>query len=265
MSTNDWPVGYGRIILPEVDSTLNEASRQAPSLAGPTWILAHRQTAGRGRRGRAWVDPVGNFAATLVMRPEGGPERAALRSFIAALALYDAVCDCCPGLDPGPSGNNSERPRIKSGAARIALKWPNDVLLNGGKLAGILLESNSTGTLSIGVGVNLLNAPDATQIEERAVPPVSLLSETGVDVTPEDFLNALAPAFARYETQFNAYGFAPIRTAWLDRAARLGQVITARMGTTEQTGTFETVDDSGALILRTNQGLQAIPAGEVHF
>jgi len=265
LSTNDWPVGYGWIILPEVDSTLSEATRQAPSLAGPTWILAHRQTAGRARRGRVWVDPVGNFAATLVMRPEGGPERAALRSFIAALALYDAVCDCCPGLDPGPLGNDSERPRNKSGAARIALKWPNDVLLNGGKLAGILLESNGTGSLSIGIGVNLLNAPDATQVEEGAVPPVSLLSETGADVTPEDFLNALAPAFARYETQFNAYGFAPIRTAWLDRAARLGQVITARTGPSEHTGTFETVDDSGALILRTNKGLQAISAGEVHF
>lgn len=181
------------------------------------------------------------------MRPEGGPERAALRSFIAALALYDAIV------------------AVTGRATGLALKWPNDVLLNGGKLAGILLESNSTGALSIGIGVNLLNAPDKAQIEEGAVPPVSLLSETGVDVTPEDFLNALAPAFARYETQFNTYGFAPIRTAWLDRAARLGQVITARTGTTEQTGTFETVDDSGALILRTNQGLQAIPAGEVHF
>ncbi len=247
MSNNDWPVGYGRIILPEVDSTLSEATRQAPSLAGPTWILALCQTAGRARRGRAWVDPVGNFAATLVMRPDGGPDRAALRSFIASLALYDAIV------------------AVTGRATGLALKWPNDVLLNGGKLAGILLESNGTGALSIGIGVNLLNAPDKAQVEERAVPPVSLLSETGADVTPEDFLNALAPAFARYEAQFNAYGFAPIRTAWLDRAARLGQVITARMGTTEQTGTFETVDDSGALILRTNQGQQAIPAGEVHF
>ena len=247
MSTNDWPVGYGRIILPEVDSTLNEASRQAPSLAGPTWILALRQTVGRGRRGRAWVDPVGNFAATLVMRPDGGPERAALRSFIASLALYDAIV------------------AVTGRATGLALKWPNDVLLNGGKLAGILLESNSTGALSIGIGVNLLNAPDATQLEEGSAPPVSLLSETGADVTPEDFLNALAPAFSRYETQFNAYGFAPIRTAWLDRAARLGQVITARTGTSDHIGTFETVDDGGALILRTNEGLRAIPAGEVHF
>ena len=247
MSTNDWPVGYGRIILPEVDSTLSEASRQAPSLAGPTWILAHRQTAGRGRRGRAWVDPAGNFAATLVMRPDGGPEHAALRSFIAALALYDAII------------------AVTGRAAGLALKWPNDVLLNGGKLAGILLESNSTGVLSIGIGVNLLSAPGATQIEEGAVPPVSLLSETGIDVSPDDFLNALAPAFARYEAQFKAYGFAPIRTAWLDRAARLGQVITARMGKSEQTGTFETVDESGALVLKTNGRLLTIPAGEVYF
>jgi len=181
------------------------------------------------------------------MRPDGGPERAALRSFIASLALYEAIVT------------------VTGRATGLALKWPNDALLNGGKLAGILLESSSTGALSIGIGVNLLNAPDATQVEEGAVSPVSLLSETGANVTPEDFLNALAPAFARFETQFNAYGFAPIRTAWLDRAARLGQVIVARMGTSEHTGTFETVDDSGALILRTNEGLRVIPAGEVHF
>ncbi len=232
-------------MLPEVDSTLSEATRRASDLAGPAWILALRQTAGRARRGRAWVDPVGNFAATLAMRPGGGPPLAALRSFIASLALYDAIV--------ATTGRSSG----------LALKWPNDVLLNGGKLAGILLESDGTGHLSIGIGVNLLNVPDT--VEEGGLPPVSLLSETGANVMPEEFLDALAPAFARYEAQFTTYGFAPIRTAWLDRAARLGKVITARTGTSEQTGTFETVDDTGALILRTSQGQRVIPAGEVYF
>lgn len=246
---SDWPSGVGRIILPEVDSTLSHATRLAPTLAGPTWILALKQTAGRARRGRVWVDPVGNFAATLVMRPEGGAEQAALRSFIAALALYDALV------------------AVTGRTAGLALKWPNDVLLNGGKLAGILLESTGSGggvgSLSIGIGVNLLNVPET--VEDGALRPVSLLSETGAQVTAEEFLQAIAPTFARYETQFTTYGFAPIRTAWLNRAARLGEVIVARTGNSEFTGTFETIDDTGALILITAQGRQAIPAGEVFF
>lgn len=249
LSNNDWPTGVGRIVLPEVDSTLTHAARLAPDIKGPTWVLALRQTAGRGRRGRAWVDPVGNFASTLVMPISGGVDQAALRSFTASLALFDAFV------------------AVTGRSSGLALKWPNDVLLNGGKIAGILLESAGAGasinTLSIGIGVNLLNVPD--QVEAGAVPPVNLLSETGANVTPEEFLQALAPAFARYEAQFTTYGFEPIRTAWLDRAARLGEVITARTGTSEQIGTFETVDDTGALILRTAQGLQAIPAGEVFF
>ena len=249
LSNSDWPTGVGRIVLPEVDSTLSYATRIAPDLRGPTWILALRQTAGRGRRGRAWVDPVGNFASTLVMPISCSPDQAALRSFIASLALFDAIC------------------AVTGRANGLALKWPNDVLLNGGKIAGILLESAGAGgdvhTLSIGIGVNLLNTPN--HVETGAVPPVSLLSETGANVTPEEFLNALAPAFARYEAQFTTYGFETIRTAWLARAARLGETITARTGTSEQTGTFETVDGTGALILKTAQGLQAIPAGEVYF
>ena len=245
MSNNHWPDGVGRIVLPEVDSTLTHAARIAPELAGPTWILALKQTAGRGRRGRDWVDPVGNFAATLVMRSSGGPDQAALRSFISSLALFDAIV------------------AVAGRSTGLSLKWPNDVLLNGGKLAGILLESAGTGALSIGIGVNLLNVPMA--VETGAVPPVSLMSATGANVTPEAFLDALAPAFARYEAQFTTYGFEPIRTAWLARAARLGEVITARTGTSEYVGTFDTLDETGALILKTSQGRQAISAGEVYF
>ncbi len=244
--SNSWPDGVGRIVLPSVDSTLSEATRLAPTLSGPTWILALKQTAGRGRRGRAWVDPVGNFAATLVMRPGGGPELAALRSFIASLALFDTIV------------------AVTGRATGLALKWPNDVLLNGGKLAGILLESAGE-NLSIGIGVNLLNTPARADVEPRAVPPVSLVSETGAQVTPEEFLDALAPAFARYETQFTTYGFAPIRSAWLSRAAKLGEVITARTGSAKHTGTFETIDETGALVISTAKGPQSIPAGEVYF
>jgi BirA family biotin operon repressor/biotin-[acetyl-CoA-carboxylase] ligase len=235
------------MVLPEVDSTNAEATRIAPTLAGPTWILALRQTAGRGRRGRAWVDPVGNFAATLVMRPTETPDIIALRSFTASLALYDTFVT------------------VTGRPAGFALKWPNDVLLNGGKIAGILLENIAGSHLAIGIGVNLMQAPTPAEIDPKAVLPVSLMSETGANPTPADFLNVLAPKFARWEHQFTTYGFAPIREAWLTRAARLGEVITARTATSETTGTFETVDATGQLVLSTPKGRHTIPAADIFF
>ena len=246
-----WPEGVGRRILAEVDSTNAEAQRLAPTLAGPEWILAHRQTAGRGRRGKPWSNPTGNFTASLVMRPTEAPDRVALRSFVAALALWDALVAATGRAEP------------------FALKWPNDVLLNGGKLAGILLESSGAGGgishFCIGIGVNLVAAPGRDEVGEGALVPVDLMSETGVRVSPEEFLDLLAPAFARWEAQFTTFGFAPIRQAWLARAARLGEVVRARTGRCEITGTFETVDETGNLILNTPQGRQAIAAADVFF
>jgi BirA family biotin operon repressor/biotin-[acetyl-CoA-carboxylase] ligase len=234
--------------LASVDSTNAEAARLAHTLSGPAWILALQQTAGRGRRGRAWSDPEGNFAATLVMAPSGPPAQVALRSFVASLSLYDAFV--------AATGR----------AQSFSLKWPNDVLLNGGKVAGILLESVGQGHgvrhLAIGIGVNLRHSPDG---EQGAVKPVSLLSETGANVTPEDLLNLLAPAFAHWEAQFTTYGFGPIRTAWLARAARLGETIIARTVTEVYEGRFETIDDSGALVITTARGRMAIPAADVFF
>ncbi|MDU9002673.1 biotin--[acetyl-CoA-carboxylase] ligase [Sedimentitalea todarodis] len=246
-----WPDGYGRRVLDEVDSTLNEAARIAPGLSGPEWIMAHRQTSARGRRGRPWSNPKGNLAATLVLFPHEPPAVAALRSFAASLALFDACVGVC-GRSEG-----------------FALKWPNDVLLNGGKLAGILLESTGQGTqmahLAIGIGVNLSDAPLPAMVEPGAVPPVSLFSATGAEVDPETFLTFLAAAYARHETTFTTYGFEPIRTAWLNRAARLGEVITARTGNRETTGTFQTVDAQGNLVLNTSKGRVTIPAADVYF
>lgn len=246
-----WPDGYGRRVLDEVDSTLNEAARIAPGLSGPEWIMAHRQTAARGRRGRAWANPKGNLSATLVLFTDEPPGVAALRSFVASLALFDACVAVC-GRNEG-----------------FSLKWPNDVLLNGGKLAGILLESTGQGAriahLSIGIGVNLTDAPSPEMVEPGAVPPVSLLSATGAEVDAETFLTFLAAAYARHEATFTTYGFEPIRTAWLDRAARLGEVITARTGNSETTGTFQTVDAQGNLVLNTSKGRTTIPAADVYF
>ena len=246
-----WPEGYGRRVLAQVDSTNAEAARVAADLAGPEWILALEQTAARGRRGRAWSNPVGNFAATLVLQPQEAPDQVALRSFAASLALYDAFVEA--------TGRETS----------FALKWPNDVMLNGGKVAGILLEGVGAGTgvgaLAIGIGVNLKSTPDVEGLEARALRPVSLWSETGVLVSPEAFLDLLAGAYARYEAQFVTYGFEPLRQLWLSRAARIGEVITARTMRDEITGTFETIDLQGNLILRTPKERVPVPAADVFF
>ncbi|MEM7723956.1 MAG: biotin--[acetyl-CoA-carboxylase] ligase [Pseudomonadota bacterium] len=247
----NWPDGVDRKVYATLDSTMGEAARIAPGLTRPTWLLALDQTAARGRRGRPWSMPKGNFAASLILRPSEPPAQVALRSFVAALALQDAFIAATGRAEP------------------FKLKWPNDVLLNGGKVAGILLESLGSGErvdhLIIGIGINLTVAPSQAEVEPGAVPPVSLLSETGAEATPEDFLDLLAPAYAKYEAQFTTYGFGPIRTAWLANAARLGRPITARTGQADIRGTFRDVDEAGNLILDTPQGRQPIAAADIFF
>jgi BirA family biotin operon repressor/biotin-[acetyl-CoA-carboxylase] ligase len=230
-----------------VDSTSLEAARQAPHLSGPTWFLGLAQTAAKGRRGRAWCNPEGNFAASLAYRPGGALATRALRSFVASLALQDALIAAVGRADG------------------LHLKWPNDVLLNGGKLAGILLEGGPADTLIIGIGVNLRAAPGQAEVEAGAVAPVSLLSETGVDITPEAFLDLLAPAFAKVEAQLVTYGFEVVRKRWLSNAAKLGEPIHARTVTETHHGTFETVDAEGQLVLRTAAGQRLVSAGDVFF
>ncbi|MEJ6502563.1 MAG: biotin--[acetyl-CoA-carboxylase] ligase [Rhodobacterales bacterium] len=241
-----WPEGTDRRVYDTLDSTMAEAARLRETISAPTWIMAHDQTAGRGRRGRQWVQPQGNFSATLLMRPDGPLEARAQRSFVAALALREAFV--------AATGRE----------AAFTLKWPNDVLLNGGKVAGILLESVGD-HLAIGIGVNLTDAPKPDDVEPGAVQPVSLRAQTGTTITAEEMLNLIAPAFARYEAQFITYGFESIRTQWLAQAAKLGEVITARTGTAEFTGTFQTVDGSGALVLKASDGIHHIPAADVYF
>ena len=245
-----WPEGLGRQVLDTVDSTNGHALRMAPELRGPMWFLGLTQTAGRGRRARPWVSPRGNFYATLLLHPQEAPETVALRSFAAALALRDAFVTLT-GLPDS-----------------FRLKWPNDVLLNGAKVAGILLESSGAAGkvdhLAIGIGVNLIAHPDPSLIEPGAVPAVSLLSETGLRLAPEAFLDVLAPAYALREAQFQT-GFATLRVDWLAHAARLGEPIRARTGQTTREGIFETIDDQGNLILSTARGREAIPAAEIFF
>ena len=224
-----------------------EAARQASGVAGPTWIMALRQTAARGRRGRQWVQPEGNFAATLIWPSSASVSERALRSFVAALALRDAFVAATDMPDT------------------FQLKWPNDVLLNGGKVAGILLESNDA-HLAIGFGVNLLAAPDPGMIETGAVPPASLAEKTGYRLSPEQFLDHLAPAYAAREAEFTTYGFQPILNDWLAHAARLGQEIKVRTNADKtMSGIFETVDKDGMLVLNTPIERLRIAAADVFF
>lgn len=234
-------------MLDTVDSTNAEAARRAPDLMRPTWIMARRQTAGRGRRGRPWAMPEGNFAATLALRPGGAPAWAALRSFVASNALYATLAMYVRDAD-------------------LALKWPNDVLLGGGKVAGILLETTGQGGmvdwLSVGIGVNLAATPEIAG--DPAFPPVCL-ADHGERVEPEAFLTMLAGHFATQEAILERLGFDAVREDWLQRAAKLGEIITARTAKEEITGLFDTVDEAGNLVLVTSTGRRVIAAADVHF
>lgn len=234
-----------REILEVIDSTNAEALRRAGAgELGPLWLLAKRQVAARGRRGRPWAMAPGNFAATLLFRPDRAP---AQRSFVAALALFDAL------------GQSTGRFWL------FGLKWPNDVLLSGRKVAGILLEGAPNGALAIGFGVNLAEAPDPADLEPDAVRPTSLATGAEVCPTPEEFLSLLAPAYADWEGRFLRDGFAPIREAWLARASGIGEQIVARLPNRTLTGRFETVDPQGSLVLVTRERREILPAADVHF
>jgi BirA family biotin operon repressor/biotin-[acetyl-CoA-carboxylase] ligase len=240
-----WPEGIGRFVLPQVTSTFDAAKRACAE--PPFWVMAHRQTAARGRRGRPWAMPQGNFAATLVLALSEPPMQRALRSFLMALALYETLG------------------HVARGAASLALKWPNDVLLNGGKVAGILLESDGAARLAIGVGVNLAAAPEPSALERGALPAVSLLEETGIRVAPETFLSMLASRYMREEARFGAEGFDPARRDWLARAAWCGEIINARLPDRTITGRFEGIDREGMLVLATDHGQRRIAAADIYF
>jgi BirA family biotin operon repressor/biotin-[acetyl-CoA-carboxylase] ligase len=244
-----WPDGYDRAIFDSIDSTNSEARRRVVTATGPIWLLAKEQTAGVGRRGRAWSTESGNFAATLLQPLTVPLNEAALLSFVTALALRDAFI------------------AVGGTPADFTLKWPNDVLLKGGKIAGILLETMGTGPshLCIGIGVNLAHAPSVTTLESTAVSPKSLSVDAKLEISPEAFIEHLAENFALRQKQFYDHGFDAIRRDWLTYAARLGEMITARTVKEDIQGRFRTVDEQGALVLHTSQGVRQITAAEIFF
>jgi BirA family biotin operon repressor/biotin-[acetyl-CoA-carboxylase] ligase len=235
----------------EAHATLGSTNAEALARAragdhGPLWITAERQTAGRGRRGRAWVSEPGNLYATLLLTDPSPAERAAELSFVAALAVHDAIVNLAPAL-----------------AGRLALKWPNDVLVDGAKVAGILLESESIApgpmAVAVGIGINCAHHPDGTSH------PATDLACAGAPNTPVDLIAALSRTMlARLTTWDRARGFAAIRTDWLKRAGGVGGTVRVALADRELEGRFEDLDSAGHLMLRLpDHGLIAIAAGDV--
>lgn len=240
-----WPQGYRKIRHGELDSTNSEAQRLAASgETGPVWIIADRQTAGRGRRGRVWSTDTGNLATTLLLRPDAPPAIVGQLSFVAALAAAEMAAHFAP-------------------KAAITVKWPNDVLADGKKLAGLLLEAGPApkgGWLAIGIGVNLASAPEGTEF------PATSLAQLGIaPPSSEESLTVLAARFAHWYDAWMNEGFETIRAAWLARAGGLGGPIRARLPHETRHGVFEGIDASGALLLNEQGHVRAIAAGEVFF
>lgn len=240
------PSGYRLITFDSIGSTNDEARRLARNGAAEgTLLWALEQTAGRGRRGRAWVSPPGNLYASLILRPDCPASRAPQLGFVAALAIGEAAETVCPAL-------------------RVSYKWPNDVLINGRKIAGILLESEmilhrKPSFVVIGVGVNLSVAPNHTEL-----PATSLLAEGGGAVPPGAMLEEFARHFHGWEARWQIQGFAPVRAAWLAQAAvSRGLPIRVRLGTSSLHGRFVDVDEEGALLLDAAGERRQISAGEV--
>ncbi|MEO1251629.1 MAG: biotin--[acetyl-CoA-carboxylase] ligase [Pseudomonadota bacterium] len=241
-------VGETRFDLFEtLDSTSAEARRRAAAgETGPVWIIAREQTAGYGRRGRAWESGAGNFAGTLLFRPDGSVAHQAQLSFVAALAVFDAL-----------------EPLARQGA--LSLKWPNDVLAGDAKISGLLLErlDGDGGTVGIGLGVNLIAAP--SDLPYPAARLIDVMREGLEAPTPEEFARSLDRAFRRRYETWRGDGFAPVRAAWLDRAAGLGRAITVRLPAEELEGVFDGLDEGGSLVLRQGEEKRIISAGDVFF
>lgn len=227
---------------PSLPSTMDEARRlaDAGALEG-TVVQSGIQTAGRGRFGNNWVSPEGNLYMTLVLRPPVDTRVCAQLSFVCALGLADTLQGC--------------------GITDIALKWPNDVLLGGKKIAGILLEMQGGANghpdyMLVGMGVNIAHAP-----EGRAY-----IKDFNDEATVGAVRDALLASIARYYADWLGDGFAGIREAWLRQAYGIGQKAIARMADRRVEGVFEAIDAEGNIVLREADGqMRVVHGAEVHF
>ena len=243
--------GYRLVVYDSVGSSSTEAIAWAGlGDPGKLWVVGRKQTNGYGRRKRSWESPEGNLAASLLMMSADLGILSPRLGFVAGLALRNAI-----GTLPRPSAPH-ERPR---------LKWPNDVVCDGAKVAGILLETvkflDVTGGLVIGIGVNVATAP-------KDLPyPATSLADCGIQATAAELFQALAEAWVDCVAVWDGgRGFPEIRERWLAAAAGVGLPISVKTGDGVVSGTFETIDEEGRLIVRADDG-SALPisAGDVHF
>jgi BirA family biotin operon repressor/biotin-[acetyl-CoA-carboxylase] ligase len=233
----------------EIDSTNIEAKRRAA--AGEpefTVVLAAAQSAGRGRRGRAWASPKGNLYSSVILRPRCAPLAAAQISFVAALAVFEVAR------------------ALAARSATVLCKWPNDVLVNGRKVAGILPESSASGStldwLVLGVGINLVHHPGL----KGPHPSTSLRDEGATEVGVEPAAARYLAALAGWYDRWRQRGFEPVRQAWLTRSFGLGSPVTVRLEQEPLEGRFAGLDPTGALLLDLSAGgRRVIAAGEVFF
>ena len=254
--------GYRLHGFDSVGSTSTEAVRavQAGDI-GDVWFAALRQTEGRGRRGRQWETPHGNLAASLLVVPDCDPAITATLGFVAGVALNRALGSLVPGAEvklgiDGADGQDK---------SRIALKWPNDVLADGAKLAGVLLEAQKRPdgrmAIVIGMGVNVVAAPEGLPY------PAASISALGWDVTAEAILGALTDEWVdAVELWDGGRNVAGILELWRSSAAGIGAPVAVSRDGEVVRGVFETIDDAGRLIVRSNDNSRvAITAGDVHF
>jgi BirA family biotin operon repressor/biotin-[acetyl-CoA-carboxylase] ligase len=255
--------GYRLRGYDSVGSTNTEAVAAASAGdPGGIWFAALEQTAGRGRRGRQWVNPRGNLAATLLIVPDVNASVSATLGFVAGVALRSALSELLPEafLKVGIDGADS-----LDGSARIALKWPNDVLADGAKLAGILLEASKLPDgrhgIAIGIGVNVVAAPQGLPY------PATSLAELGIQRSASDLFLALADAWVDALALWNdGRGVPAVLEKWRQGAAGIGSTVAVSQNGDVLRGIFETVDETGRLIVRAEDDRRiAIAAGDVHF
>lgn len=237
-------VPFRRISLGDVGSTNDEARTRLDMLAGGPYVVTGvRQLSGRGRRGRNWVSPAGNVYASFALTPEAPLSRYPELSFVAALAVSDAALG------------------FVHEAVRVRCKWPNDVLIDGAKVSGILLETAQADrhtAVIVGIGVNVASRPADTPYAATAV------TEHAPDATSEQVFAALAEALAARIGRWEREGFAAIRQAWLERADGLGEPVVARLSDREVHGRFVDLAPDGALMLENDLGdMVRIAAGDV--
>jgi BirA family biotin operon repressor/biotin-[acetyl-CoA-carboxylase] ligase len=249
--------GYRLAAFDSIGSTNVEAlARARDGEQGPIWFVTSEQTAGRGRRHRPWIAPRGNLACSILEVMEISPAIAATLGFAAGLALESAL--------QRVSVEASLR-RAGSDEMKFALKWPNDVLAGAKKLAGILLEAEATAdhrlAVVVGIGTNVVAAPEATPT------PAISLKALGIDISAAELFAALSDAWAEYRGIWDeGRGFAEIRQKWLQRAAGLGQPVSIRSGGSIVSGSFDSIDQSGCMVVGMSDGRRVpISAGDVYF